>query len=508
MKKTNQKKKIIKNEKIKMPIIINPKLSPINDCLIINNSKKYDLDLCKEKKYSNLKITTEKDFTNKIKELLDDLKIKKNNIEKESHIKEGIMNRKKKALTFFTEDLDKKSNLNNNNYNYSQNVNSKKDANKFLLNLNTEFMKRNLMDKNYSGLDYFNKSKSNFNDEEYLISRNIEDDIIITPKIKKSKIEIEADIQSLQDLINLCDKYPLENNIEYNVNMKGIHDIKPNLIELNNMIGVKKLKENIVDQLLYYLQDLHKIKYNNENDYLHTVIYGPPGTGKTEIAKIIGKIYSKIGILKKKTFKKATRADFIAGYLGQTTLKTKDLIKECLGGVLFIDEAYALGNSEKRDSFAKEAIDTLCESLSSHKHEIMVIIAGYEKELQDCFFSYNSGLQSRFPWSFKTDNYDSKELQAIFVKMINDSGWTLDKINNIDNWFDKNKEYFKFYGRDMENLLTKAKICHSRRIFGKKNEELTKITKEDLDKALEIFILHNDDNEKGKNNEIISNMYN
>ena len=100
----------------------------------------------------------------------------------------------------------------------------------------------------------------------------------------------------------------------------------------------------------------------------------------------------------KKKFKKVTRSDLIAGYLGQTALKTQEVIKECLGGVLFIDEAYALGNEQKKDSFAKECIDTLCEGLSDHKENLMVIIAGYEKELQSCFFDYNQGLESRFSW--------------------------------------------------------------------------------------------------------------
>jgi len=96
---------------------------------------------------------------------------------------------------------------------------------------------------------------------------------------------------------------------------------------------------------------------------MHAVIYGPPGTGKTEVAKIMGKIFSNLGILKNNVFKKVTRDDLVAGYLGQTAMKTKDVIKSCIGGVLFIDEAYALGNSEKRDSFAKESIDTICEAL-------------------------------------------------------------------------------------------------------------------------------------------------
>ena len=158
---------------------------------------------------------------------------------------------------------------------------------------------------------------------------------------------------------------------------------------------------------------------------MHTVIYGPPGTGKTEIAKIMGRIFSGVGVLKRNKFKKATRVDLIAGYLGQTAIKTNDVINECLGGVLFIDEAYALGNDEKRDSFSKECIDTLCEALSNHKDNLMVIIAGYEEDLKKCFFAYNKGLDSRFPWRFQTDDYTPKELNLIFQKKIADADWKI-----------------------------------------------------------------------------------
>ena len=167
--------------------------------------------------------------------------------------------------------------------------------------------------------------------------------------------------------------------------MNAMSNIKTPLIELNSMIGMNKLKESIVDQILYFIQGLHNISDGN-GDFMHTVIYGPPGTGKTETAKIMGKIFSKLGVLKKNRFRKVTRADLIAGYLGQTALKTSDVIKDSLGGVLFIDEAYALGNVEKRDSFAKECIDTLCEGLSDHKNDLMLIIAGYKDELERCFF--------------------------------------------------------------------------------------------------------------------------
>merc|ERR1711991_1233112 len=222
-------------------------------------------------------------------------------------------------------------------------------------------------------------------------------------------------------------------------------NIRYPITKLNNMIGMKSLKEQIVDQILYFSQYFHV----GSNDFMHTVIYGPPGTGKTEISKILGEIFSNLGVLKKKKWKKVTRADLIAGYLGQTALKTKEVIKDSLGGVLFIDEAYALGNSEKRDSFAKECIDTLCEALSDNKENLMVIIAGYEKELKNCFFEYNKGLDSRFTWRFKTDDYTSEELFLIFKKKVNDIGWTLKKKIKCS-WFEDKMDYFKYFRRDME----------------------------------------------------------
>ena len=333
-------------------------------------------------------------------------------------------------------------------------------------------------------------------------------------KIKKRKVNIDVEINGLSDLLDLIKKYPLSYDVEYNINMDAIHKIESPLLELNNMIGMNTLKDSVVDQILYFIQDLHTIaKVGSINeDFMHTVIYGPPGTGKTEIAKIMGKIFSKMGILKKGTFRKATRADLIAGYLGQTALKTKEVIKDSLGGVLFIDEAYALGNSEKRDSFAKECIDTLCEALSDNKDKLMVIIAGYEEDLKKCFFNYNQGLESRFTWRFKTDDYTHKELKHIFIKKVKDAGWSFKKEDKIkDTWFEENMDYFKYYGRDMETLFSKTKIAHARRVFCKPKDEKTKISMKDLKKGLELY-LKNDEVKSRKENangikNIIESMY-
>jgi SpoVK/Ycf46/Vps4 family AAA+-type ATPase len=320
------------------------------------------------------------------------------------------------------------------------------------------------------------------------------------------KINIQVEINSLDDILQLCKDYPVKKNVEYNINMRAIHKIEEPLTELNNMIGLSHLKLSIMDQILYFIQNLHKDGNRKSNDFMHTVIYGPPGTGKTEVAKLMGKIFSKMGVLPKNVFKKAVRADLIAGYLGQTAIKTKDMIKDCLGGVLFIDEAYALGNPEKRDSFAKECIDTLCEALSDHKDNLMVIIAGYEEELKSCFFDYNQGLDSRFTWRFKTTDYNAEELKAIFEKKVKDAKWDFkEDIPTV--WFERKKEYFKFFGRDMETLLAKTKIAHSRRIFGKDKKERKKLTVKDLEKGFKMYSDNSEVKNRKKDNSAIEHLY-
>jgi SpoVK/Ycf46/Vps4 family AAA+-type ATPase len=345
---------------------------------------------------------------------------------------------------------------------------------------------------------------------------------------RKVTISLEKEINTLEDLLDFIEKNPVEEEVEYNIQLQSLHDIRDSLEELKKIIGMQHLKTNIVSQILYFVQEFYKNPFTNEKekekekeketntsstrintsstrintsknqDFLHTVISGPPGTGKTEIAKLMGKIYSKLGILSKGTFKKVTRSDLIAGYLGQTAIKTREVVQESLGGVLFIDEAYSLGNTEKRDSFSKECIDTLCEALSDHKDNWMVIIAGYEEELNDCFFNYNQGLDSRFTWRFHTDEYGAEELYLIFLKKVKDIGWSIFSFSKegeesqekkIDvKWFEKNKDHFKFYGRDMETLLSRIKIAHSKRVFGLSEREKRKISYEDLEKGLELFL--------------------
>lgn len=324
---------------------------------------------------------------------------------------------------------------------------------------------------------------------EHTIVSKLDDTIVIKDPFKepeKNYVEIDFSLNNLGDVLQLIKNNPIQENTEYNIDLKSLHNICSELEELNKMIGMKTLKSSILDQLVYFMQDFHLS--NGNSDFKHTVLYGPPGTGKTEIAKIIGTMYSKLGILQKNVFKKVTRNDLVAGYLGQTAIKTKNVIQECLGGVLFIDEAYSLANSYENDSYSKECIDTLCEALSDHKNNLMVIIAGYENELNNTFFKANPGLESRFMWRFKTDCYNAPELKNIFMKKVNDANWTIAETTITNDWFEKRKDNFPSYGRDMEMMFSYAKIAHSRRIYGKPKETKKCLNINDLDRGYEMLL--------------------
>jgi len=406
-------------------------------------------------------------------------------------------NREQNKYTPFIKILDgNEYNNGNENTNKKMIENNSKDKN----TLNNMFKKYG---EEYDKVYYNPKLDKDYSNLYTFLSNDANKEPIKSPK----KVIINAYIESIDDLLKIIKDNPLDRMIEYNINMKALHNIKKPLIDLNNMIGIKELKVSIVDQLLFYIQEFNS-KSAKQQDYMHTVIYGPPGTGKTEIAKIIGNIFSKLGVLKKNVFKKVTRSDLIAGYLGQTAIKTKDVINECLDGVLFIDEAYALGNEEKRDSFAKECIDTLCEALSDHHDKLMVIVAGYKKELQECFFKYNQGLDSRFTWRYNTDQYNAEELKMIFEKKVKDYGWKMNDTVKIS-WFENNKEHFKFFGRDMEVLFSKTKIAHSRRVFCKPKEEKTIITLDDMKNGFKLYLKNLNDPEENESSKYIMNtMYN
>ena len=327
------------------------------------------------------------------------------------------------------------------------------------------------------------------------------------PEVEYELVRITKEIKDIDDLIELAKIYNPAENKKYNINMESLSKLVDPLTELKRMIGMPKLKKAILNQVIYFLQD-----FEEKNAHMmHTIIEGPPGSGKTEVAKILGKIYAKLGFLKKEKVLSVKRSDLVGQYLGQTAIKTQKVIDSAKGGVLLIDEAYSLGNSEGRDSYSKECIDTINQNLSEEKSEFICIIVGYKNSLKECFFSYNAGLERRFPFRYTIDEYTYEDLMNIFKKLLVDYKWELiaDE-KKLLKFFEENRKVFEFNGGDLDNLLQQSKIAHSRRVFTLDKEVKKKLTIDDLENGLKAM-MDNEEISKRKNKSdfnIISHLYN
>ena len=188
---------------------------------------------------------------------------------------------------------------------------------------------------------------------------------------------------------------------------------KSGMEELHELIGLKTVKHDVEE-----LIGLAKVRKMREEKgmkavpmSLHLVFSGNPGTGKTTVARILGKLYKEIGILETGQLVETDRSGLVAGYVGQTAIKTSKKIEEAMGGILFIDEAYTL--NQKDENFGQEAIDTILKAMEDHRDKFIVIVAGYT-ELMKAFVESNPGLKSRFNKYFYFPDYTVEELQQIF----------------------------------------------------------------------------------------------
>ena len=183
--------------------------------------------------------------------------------------------------------------------------------------------------------------------------------------------------------------------------------------ELDSLVGLTTIKDD-VKELMAFVK-IQKMRSDaglrSVPVSLHLVFTGNPGTGKTTVARIIGRLYKQIGVLSKGQLVEVDRSGLVAGYVGQTALKTQEQIKKAMGGVLFIDEAYAL--AQKDDAFGQEAIDTVLKAMEDHRDDLVVIVAGYTKPMEK-FINSNPGLKSRFNKYFEFPDYTIDELEAIF----------------------------------------------------------------------------------------------
>jgi SpoVK/Ycf46/Vps4 family AAA+-type ATPase len=200
--------------------------------------------------------------------------------------------------------------------------------------------------------------------------------------------------------------------------------LRDSLNELNKLIGLDSIKNDINEmvKLVSYYRDIGKDVTKSFS--LHTIFTGNPGTGKTTIARIMARIFRSLGVLERGHLVEVDREGLVAGYIGQTAIKTDKKIEEAMGGVLFIDEAYSLASGYEND-FGKEAIEVLLKRMEDHRGEFVVICAGYPDNMEE-FLKANPGLKSRFDRRFNFADYNEEELFAIALHILAEQELKLD----------------------------------------------------------------------------------
>lgn len=264
------------------------------------------------------------------------------------------------------------------------------------------------------------------------------------------------------------------------------------LKELNNLIGLNTVKSQINDliQLVKTQKAREEKGLTNSKLSLHLVFSGSPGTGKTTVARLIGRIYKCLGLLKDGHLIEVDRSDLVAGYVGQTAIKTQSVINKALGGVLFVDEAYSLSNNKYND-YGEEAIDILLKSMEDNRDNLVVIVAGYT-ELMKSFINSNPGLKSRFNTYIDFQSYTVDELVEIFEKYCNDSQYTIldDALIELKAFLSKINTEKLGNARGVRNIYEKAIVEQAKRlnITQDLNEtSLSEITRDDIREVIKKY---------------------
>ena len=279
---------------------------------------------------------------------------------------------------------------------------------------------------------------------------------------------------------NLCREIALNHEVPKVESEKSLDEI---FEKLNELVGLEKVKKTL-HELVDYMNLQKKstdLKLNNIN--LHMVFLGNPGTGKTTVARIIVDILYNLKYIKQNKLIEVSSKDLVAEYVGQTAPKTMSVVERAMGGVLFIDEAYALANDAGQNSYNAEAIATLIKAMEDYRDELVVIFAGYTKEMQ-AFLDSNSGIVSRIGYTLEFDDYTEDELVKIFEGMMKKAGFTVedDAYLELRKIIRENKDNKNFgNARFVRNVYEKTIIKHAANTRNKKRKSiLATIKKEDI----------------------------
>ena len=254
--------------------------------------------------------------------------------------------------------------------------------------------------------------------------------------------------------------------------------------ELNELVGLKKVKDtlnDLVDLITLKNKTKDDLKINNVN--LHMVFLGNPGTGKTTVARMIASILYDLKYIRQNKLIEVSSKDLVAEYVGQTAVKTMNVVEKALGGILFVDEAYALADKGSENTYNAEAIATLIKAMEDYRDDLVVIFAGYTKEMQ-AFLDSNSGIVSRIGYTLEFDDYTNEELIDIFKGMVTKAGFNLedDAIEEVDRLINENR-FTKNFGnaRFIRNVYERSVINHASNTKNNKSSKVLKtITKKDI----------------------------